>query len=83
MTQATIASMSDDDAACMRMIHALRAEEGDSVEVLCDNPDPFEELDNNAVLCCGDWTGWVIRRFRGKSLRAALEAACKARGVKV
>lgn len=57
-------------------IHKLRAEEGDSVTILCDNP---EGPPNNAVECCGAWTDWSDRRFHGETLLGALRAAVEAR----
>lgn len=47
------------------MIQALRAEEGDQINLLCDNP---EGPPNNAVECCGAWTDWLDRRFEGETL---------------
>ncbi len=54
------------------LIDALRAEEGDSVTILCDNPDAGSA---NAVECNGYWTNWKDRRFEGKSVLEALSAA--------
>lgn len=64
----------------MRLINRLRDGdgEGDSVEILCDNPEG-DGANNCAVVCCGDWTGWQDRRFQGISLTVALEAAAGAR----
>jgi len=58
------------------MISALRVDEGDSITLLCDNP---EGPPNNAVECCGEWTGWQARRFEGETLDAAIQAAFDAR----
>lgn len=58
------------------MINALRRDEGDSVTLLCDNP---EGPPNNAIECNGGWTDWTDRRFVGETLRAAILAAYKAR----
>ena len=60
------------------MLLALRADEGSSVTLLCDNPD-FNGQPSNAVECCGDWTNWVERRFTGDTIRAAVLAAYRAR----
>lgn len=60
------------------MLTALRREEGDSITLLCDNPD-FNGLPNNAVECCGAWTDWKDRRFTGDSLLLAVRAAYLAR----
>lgn len=54
------------------MIDELRSEEGDSVEILCDNPDPTSDDEGAAVECCGDWTNWEHVRYYGKNLRTAL-----------
>ena len=59
-------------------INKLRAEEGNSVSIMCDNPD-FNGQPNNAVECCGDWTDWDDRRFTGDTLLAALQAAVAAK----
>lgn len=58
-----------------RLIDLLRSQEGDSVTILCDNPEPCTEAENNAVICNGDWTDWEDRRFSGVSLLDALSAA--------
>ncbi len=62
----------------MSCIHALRTDEGDSVTILCDNP---EGQPNNAVECCGAWTEWNDLRFDGETLLGALRSACAAREV--
>lgn len=68
----------DTELECLRLIHALRAEEGDAVTILCDNPEPGPSK-ANAVECCGFWTDWEDRRFEGDNLTEALKAAAKAR----
>lgn len=60
----------------MSCINTLRADEGDSVMILCDNPEGHP---NNAVECCGLWTEWEDRRFTGETLLAALKAAVATR----
>lgn len=60
------------------MLNSLRRKEGDSITLLCDNPD-FNGQPNNAVECCGDWTGWQEQRFTGDSLLLAVRAAYVAR----
>lgn len=60
----------------MKLIDRLRDQEADSVNILCDNP---EGPPNNAVECCGFWTGFVERRFEGETLIAALQAAVAAK----
>lgn len=54
------------------LVDALRAPEGDSVTLLCDNP---EGPPNAAVECCGDWTGYNTERFDGEDIMSALDAA--------
>lgn len=58
------------------MVMALRAEEGDSVEILCDNP---EGPPNNAVVIRAWWTEWEEQRFEGSTLAEALHRANLAR----
>lgn len=60
---------------CMRAIDALRADEGNEVTILCDNPDGRP---NNAIECCGAWTHWGDRRFEGDTLADTLSAAVRA-----
>lgn len=61
----------------MTLIHELRADEGDTVAILCDNPDFGSP--SNAVECNGAWTGYGDRRFEGDSLLAALRMAAEAK----
>lgn len=63
-------------AACMDRINDLRANEGASVNIPCDNPDGPP---NNAIEVCDEWTGWEPRRFEGDTLLRALNAALAAR----
>lgn len=58
----------------VRLINVLRADEGDSVNILCDNPD-FNGQPNCAIECCGDWTGWLHKRFAADTLLDALSMA--------
>ncbi len=60
-------------------IEWLRAEEADSVIILCTNPDPDTIEQQCAVECCGFWTGLEERRYYGQTLLDALDAACLAR----
>lgn len=62
------------DIECMRLINALRADEGDEVTILCDNPD-FNGQPNCVVECCGGWTRFGDQRFGGQTLLDALSAA--------
>ena len=58
----------------VRLIEVLRSDEGDSVTILCDNPD-FNGQPNCAIVCNGDWTGWVDKRFAADSVLDALSMA--------
>lgn len=58
------------------MVNRLRDEEADSVTLLCDNSDGPP---NNAVECCGFWTGFQERRFEGETIGAALAEAATAK----
>jgi len=62
----------------VRLIELLRADEGDSVTILCDNPD-FNDQPNCAIECCGDWTGWLHKRFAADTLLDALSMAATER----
>jgi hypothetical protein len=59
---------------CMAMIEALRETEGNSVVIVCTNPD-FNGQPNEAVTICASWTGWDEERFTGDTLHDALRAA--------
>ncbi|TJV51108.1 MAG: hypothetical protein E5Y01_16090 [Mesorhizobium sp.] len=65
------------DARNWHIVQDLRAGEGSSVEILCDNPD-FNGQPNNAVICCGEWTDWQDSRFTGDTIDDALGAAMAA-----
>lgn len=58
----------------MRLINILRAGEGDSVTLICDNPD-FNMGANCAVECNGAWTDWWDVRFEADTLLDALSRA--------
>lgn len=57
-------------------IDKLRADEGSSVEIFCDNPEFGDP--NNRVDCTGAWTNWKPRTFWGKSVSDCLSAALSA-----
>ena len=60
--------------AAWLIVEALRAEEGHSVTLFCDNPD-FNLGANNAIEASGNYTGWTEQRFEGDTLTAALMVA--------
>jgi hypothetical protein len=58
----------------VRLINILRADEGDSVTLFCDNPD-FNMGPNSAVECNGHWTDWWDVRFEADTFLDALSEA--------
>lgn len=62
----------------LRAIEMLRASEGDSVTILCNNPEATDLDDAMAVVCCGQWTDWKDRRFYGRDVSDALSKALDA-----
>lgn len=68
------AEKEDQDWNIRKYIDFLRADEGDSVTILCDNPD-FNGQPNCAIECNGYWTNWEDRRYAGDTIEAALELA--------
>lgn len=62
----------------LELINTLRMDEGNSVTLMCDNPD-FNGQPNCAIECCGYWTGWNERRFTGETVLEALRSAAAAR----
>ena len=58
----------------LALIEALRADEGSSVTILCDNPD-FNGQPNCAIEVNGDWTDWKDRRFTGDTVLDCLQKA--------
>ncbi len=54
------------------MIDELREEEGNTVTLLCPNP---EGSPAQAVLCDGEWTNWEPRRFHGETVEECLVKA--------
>lgn len=59
-------------------IDLLRKEEGDSVSILCDDPEA-ETIDvQTAVEVCGFWTDWEEKRFYGRTWVEALTKAADA-----
>lgn len=66
--------MSERAEEIIRLIDLLRADEGDGVTILCDNPD-FNGQPNCAVICNGGWTSWEDRRFAADTILDALSMA--------
>jgi len=63
-----------DEAATVRFINDLRGHEGDSVTILCNNPD-FNGQPNCAILCNGEWTDYDDLRFKGDTVLQCLARA--------
>lgn len=59
------------DARNWHIVEQLRAGEGHSIEIACDNPD-FNGQPNSKVTCYGDWTGWYLKTFTGNTIDEAL-----------
>jgi hypothetical protein len=55
-------------------LNQLRADEGSSVTILCDNPD-FNGEPNCTIECQAEWTGWTRQRFTADTLLECLERA--------
>jgi class 3 adenylate cyclase len=72
-----IARISDErvEEAAMRYIEQLRRGEGDSVTILCDDPEAETTDRRLAVVCNGGWTEWTDRRFYGESVLQCLARA--------
>lgn len=70
------------EVAAMRYIEELRREEGDSVRILCDDPEASTTDKRLAIECNGSWTDWQDRRFYGESVLQCLAKAVCARGGK-
>ncbi len=56
-------------------IEQCRCIEGDSVQILCDNPEADESDKVAAVEACGDYTGHEPQRFYGATWSDALHKA--------
>lgn len=56
------------------LIEQLRAPEGATVTLICDNPD-FNGQPNCAVEIVDDWTAWKTVRFTGDTMLDALRKA--------
>lgn len=64
------------DHAAIRYLEELRLGEGDSVTILCDDPEAESTAKRMAIVCNGAWTQWQDRRFYGESI-----VQCLAKGV--
>jgi hypothetical protein len=64
------------DHAAIRYLEELRLGEGDSVTILCDDPEAESAAKRMAIVCNGAWTQWEDRRFYGESI-----VQCLAKGV--
>jgi hypothetical protein len=58
-----------------KTIETLRAEEGDSITILCDDPEATTGKDRMAVECIGNWTNWRTKRYYGDSVNECLRNA--------
>lgn len=65
--------------AIVRCIEELRRDDGDSVTILCENPEANGRLHGHTVECCGAWTGSQEKQFSGGTLEAALKKAVEAK----
>lgn len=57
---------------CWRLLRELIQHEGDSIKVMCHNPDGRPDY---AIDCCGKWTRYDVLRFEGNTRRMCLEKA--------
>jgi len=67
-------------AEAWRLIENLRAPEGHSITLLCNNPD-FNGQPNCVIEVCAEWTNWEPKRFTGDTILIALIAADRAAGI--
>ena len=61
------------------LIATLTEGEGDSVQILCDNPEAEGPHEYTAIECFGDWTEWKKLRYYGASKIDCLRKAVKSR----
>lgn len=69
-----------DGTAEWGLVNLLREAEGDSVTLICDNPD-FNGQPNAKVICNGWWTDWQDREFADDTVLGALRAAITQKAV--
>ena len=58
-------------------IEQCRAVEGDSVTILCDNPEADNIETQGVVEVCGDYTGYDLERFYGPTWEDAIAKAAR------
>lgn len=58
----------------MTILEQLRADEGNCVTFVCDNPD-FNGQPNCAIEVCAEWTAWAPRRFSADTVLDCLRLA--------
>jgi hypothetical protein len=58
-------------------IEQCRAVEGDSVTILCDNPEADSLGMQSAVEVCGDYTGYELQRIYGATWKEAIARAAR------
>lgn len=59
-------------------IEQCRCVEGDSITIICDNPEADDIEKQSAVEACGGYTDYQPQRFYGKTWTDALREAAKA-----
>ncbi len=64
-----------------QLIEELRAEEGASILICCQNPD-FNGLKNERIICQAGFTDWKEETFDGDTLIEALREAAKAQATR-
>lgn len=64
--------------AIINDIQQCRGCEGDSITILCDNPEADSDDKYAAVEACASFTGWKHERFYGRTWDAALHKAADA-----
>lgn len=68
-----------DALECWLIVGHLRADDGDTVTIACDNPDFVGP--GAIVECNGLWTGFLDRKFSGPNILEALRAAKTVRDI--
>lgn len=66
--------------AITEALDELRKDEGGSIWIPCDNPEPGDPA--AYVVAVGEWTGWAQERFAGDDLPGALKAAAEIRRIR-